>query len=127
MIVLVDSSIWIDFLRPARDDLTDLKRVIREGRAAICPVIWVELWRGTRSKSEESALLEMRRLSLSLEVDAETWTHAAKFSRVAVQNGLNCPLADVLIVACARRHGVKLMHRDKHMEALLALCGPPGA
>ena len=126
MIVLVDSSVWIDFLRPMRSDLSDLESVIREGRAAICPVIWLELWRGTRSKAEEAALNEMRRLSLSLEVDHETWTQAAGLSRVALQNGLNCPLADVLIVACARRHGVKLMHRDKHIEALLGLCGPPG-
>jgi len=56
MIVLVDSSVWIDFLRPTRSDLSDLERVIREGRAAICPVIWLELWRGTRSKTEEAAL-----------------------------------------------------------------------
>lgn len=126
MIVLVDSSVWIDFLRPARGDLTDLERAIRDGRAAICPVIWLELWRGARGKSEESALQEMRRLSLSLEVDHQTWTHAAELSRVAMQNGLNCPLADVLIVACARRHGVELMHRDKHIEALLALYVPPG-
>lgn len=126
MIVLIDSSVWIDFLRPTRGDHSDLEKVLREGRAAICPVIWLELWRGARSKAEEAALQEMRQLSLFLEVDHETWTHAAELSRVALQNGLNCPLADVLIVACARRHGVQLMHRDKHIEALLALFGPPG-
>ncbi len=123
MIVLVDSSVWIDFLRPARSNLTELERVLREGRAAICPVIWVELWRGARGKSEESALQEMRRLCLSLEVDTATWNHAAELSRVALRNGLSCPLADVLIVACARRHGAELMHRDKHIEALLAFYG----
>ena len=69
----------------------------------------------------------MRRLSVSLEVDPETWALAAGLSRAALQNGLNCPLADVLIEACARRHGALLMHRDKHIGALLGLDDPPGS
>jgi tRNA(fMet)-specific endonuclease VapC len=127
MIVLVDSSVWIDFLRQPQGHMAALERVLREGRAAICPVIWVELWSGVRSKSEESALKSMRGLCLSLEVDAVTWKRAADLSRVALRQGLTCPLADVLIVACAKRHGAELLHRDKHIDQLLVLAADTGA
>jgi predicted nucleic acid-binding protein len=121
MMVLVDSSVWIDFLRQGQGDLRALEMAIRDGRAAMCPVVWVELWSGVRSKAEESALKEMRALCVSLELDALTWKRAADLSRIALRHGLNCPLADVLIVACAKRHGAELLHRDKHIGQLLAL------
>ena len=47
--------------------------------------------------------------------------------RVAQQQGLACPLADVLIVACAKRHGAELLFRDQHIDQLLALAVAPGA
>lgn len=118
--VLIDSSVWIDFLRQAPGE-ADLEQAIREGRAAICPVIWVELWSGARGRREQAALRELCGLCQSLEVDKETWNRAAELRRAAKQKGLHCPLADVLIVACAKRHGVELMHRDKHLRDLLAL------
>ena len=127
MIVLVDSSVWIDFLRQPQGNMPALEAAIRSGRAAICPVVWVELWSGVRGKAEESALKEMRGLCLSLEVDAMTWQRAADLSRAALRHGLNCPLADVLMVACARRHGAELLYRDKHIDQLLALAAEPKA
>lgn len=127
MIVLADSSVWIDFLRQAPGNVPELELALREGRAAICPVVWVELWSGVRGKAEAAALQEMRGLCLPLEIDAAAWQRAADLNRAAVLNGLNCPLADVLIVACASRHGAGVLHRDKHIGALLALAADPGA
>jgi predicted nucleic acid-binding protein len=127
MMVLVDSSVWIDFLRQAQGKMAALEKAIHDGRAAICPVVWVELWSGVRSKAEELALQEMRELCVSLEVDAVTWKRAADLSRVALRHGLNCPLADVLVVACAKRHGAELLYRDQHIDQLLALAADPGA
>ena len=125
MNVLIDSSVWIDFLRQVPGE-ADLEQAIREGRAAICPVIWVELWSGARGRREQAALRELRELCRSLEVDGETWSRAADLRRAAKQRGLHCPLADALIVACAKRHGVELMYRDKHLKALLTLADHSG-
>jgi predicted nucleic acid-binding protein len=127
MIALVDSSVWIDFLRQPPGNVPELELALREGRAAICPVVWVELWSGVRGKLEEAALQEMRGLCMALEMDTVTWQRAAELNRVAVRNGVNCPLADVLIVACAIRHGATVLHRDKHIGTLLALAAASGA
>ncbi|MCU0781572.1 MAG: PIN domain-containing protein [Akkermansiaceae bacterium] len=127
MIALVDTSVWIDFLRQPAGSVPELELALREGRAALCPVVWVELWSGARGKAEEAILLEMRALCLPLEMDAATWQRAAELNRAAARNGVSCPLADVLIVACAMCHGTILLHRDKHIDTLLALAAPPGA
>ena len=88
VIALVDSSLWVDFLRQAPGSAPDLEVAVREGHAAICPVVWMELWGGVRGKLEEAALQEMRGLCLWLEMDAATWTHAADLNRLQHQCGV---------------------------------------
>jgi len=121
MIVLVDSSIWIPFLRGKAELPGDLPRRLAEGEARVCPVIWVELYAGIKGKREEGLVAQIADLCPSLEMDQEVWKEASLRGRKAQRAGLNCPLADVLIVACALRHGVELEHADKHMAALLEL------
>lgn len=89
----------------------------------MCPVVWLELWSGARGKREESILKELRGVCEWLDIDGDVWEHAAELAQTARQSGLNCPVADVLITACANRHRSGLIHRDKHVEALLKLCG----
>jgi predicted nucleic acid-binding protein len=89
--------------------------------AHICPVVWVEISRGIRGKREERIARELSALCPSLPMDGESWEEAARLGRLASQSGLNCPLADVLIVACAKRHGATVIHSDKHFEALMKL------
>lgn len=121
MKVLVDSSIWIDFLRNPGGGSPELAQAIRSGQAVICPVIHVEIWSGIKGKREEAIFREMTELCPSLPMDGDVWQAAASLGRMAHQAGLNCPLADILIVACAKRHGADVMHRDKHLTALMKL------
>jgi tRNA(fMet)-specific endonuclease VapC len=121
MMLLVDSSIWIDFLRNKDGEHAALTIALREGSALICPVVWVEICSGIRGKREELICQHIKDLCPSLEMDAEVWSTAVALGRTARQSGLNCPLADILIAACARRHGVGLMHRDKHLAILETL------
>ena len=104
-----------------------LAAALEAGEAALCPVTWTELWVELRGKREETVLMNIREACGWLEIDAIAWGRAAELGRAARQQGLNCPLADVLIVACAKRHGAALLHRDKHMGELLALVEPPGS
>lgn len=121
MKILVDSSIWIEFLRNSEGGGPELAAAIRMGHAVICPVVWVEIWSGIKGKREQAIFDQVTELCPSLEMDHQTWQTAGSLGHAAKQAGLNCPLADILIVACAKRHGTKLMHRDKHLDALLKL------
>ena len=121
MKVLIDTSAWIDFLREGDPKHPEVGEAIRSQRAVLCPVVWVELWSGMRGKREEAVLTNLRDCCGWLEIDVETWRITAELRRVARWKGVNCPLSDVLIVACAKRHGSGLMHRDKHFEELMKL------
>ncbi len=121
MKVLVDSTVWIPFLRGHAELPAEVSVAMFEGRSHICPVVWVEIFRGIRGKREERLASELATLCPSLPMDGESWEEAARLARAASQSGLNCPLADVLIAACARRHKAKLIHDDKHLKALLEL------
>ncbi len=121
MKILVDSSVWIPFLRGHAELPAEVAIAMSEGRSHLCPVVWVEISRGLRSKREERIAAELAALCPSLPMDGVSWEEAARLGRAASQSGLNCPLADVLIAACARRHKAKLIHDDKHLEALLEL------
>lgn len=119
MKVLIDTSAWIDFLREGRLKHPEIVAALESGTAALCPVTWAELWVGLRGKREETALMNIRDACHWLEIDASVWEETAARGRSARKQGLNCPLTDVLIVACAKRHGAGLVHRDKHLADLL--------
>lgn len=119
--VLIDTSAWIAFLREGAEKHPDVTRALESGRAALCPVTWAELWSGAQGKREETLLRDIREACGWLEIDAEVWQRATVLLRQAIANGWNCPLADVLVVACARNNGVELLHLDKHIKALLEL------
>lgn len=119
--VLVDSSVWIPFLRGKAELPGNLPRRLADGDVRVCPVIWVELYSGIKGAREERLITQIATFSPSLDMDDEVWIEASSLRRKAIRKGLNCPLADVLIVACALRHGAELCHADKHMDALLKL------
>lgn len=119
--VLVDSSVWIDFLRQKSALASELSAYLQVGTAALCPVIWFELVTGFKGKRELAALEELKSLCIWLEIDAEVWEEATILGRKAKQSGLNCPMADILIAGCAKKHGAMLIHRDKHFDRLMEL------
>lgn len=121
MKVLVDSSVWIPFLRGHAGLPVEVSDAMSEGTSHLCPVVWVEVFRGVRGKREERIARELAELCPSLPMDDVTWEEAARLGQAASQSGLNCPLADVLIAACAKRHKAVLIHDDKHLKALMEL------
>lgn len=68
---------------------------------------------------EKKIAAELAELCPLLPMDEACWIEAAHLGRAAKLSGLNGPLADVLIVACAGRHGAEIVHDDKHIEVLL--------
>ena len=53
-----------------------------------------------------------------LPIDVEVWTLGFEFARRARGKGLTIPATDLVIAACARRHGAGLEHSDEHFTAI---------
>ena len=117
---LVDSSAWVEAGRPGGDPeiVARLAGLVSSGLAAMTEPVWMELYQGIRGKREEAHLEMTRSLCVWLEFDAECWLEAARIARICLRSGVNVPFGDVLISACARRHGVELLERDRHFAMI---------
>jgi predicted nucleic acid-binding protein len=112
---LIDTSAWIEFLRPNGD--VDVKLavgdLVRLGQAAFtCPVRY-ELQSGARP-NEQSALDVLFGVTTHLPVEAADWNRAAQLRSTLIRNGKTVALADLLIFCVAERHGIPFISKDGH-------------
>jgi predicted nucleic acid-binding protein len=117
---LIDTSTWIDALREkgperSRDQVADL---IRSGEAAWCPVIRLELWAGIGDARERKVLSGFGDVVVELPVTGEVWELAIDLAGLGRTTGFSFPIPDLVVFACGRIHGAKLLHCDKHFDQL---------
>lgn len=124
--VLVDSSVWIAATRLGGDPqaAAELGELLLSGRAAMTEPVWIELFQGIKGKREEARLAESKKACTWLAFDEACWTEAATTARACLRAGVNVPLGDVLVFACATRHGVKLLERDRHFAMIRKAAQP---
>jgi predicted nucleic acid-binding protein len=117
-VILVDTSVWIDFLtnrapiRKVEAKLTDF---------VTCPPVVQEVLQGFSDRSSYSAfedrLLAFRCLSdpvsLDLYVKAAAIYREGRRKGYTIRSGVDC-----LIAAIAIEHGVAVWHRDRDFSAI---------
>ena len=118
--ILVDSSSWIHFLRSNGDPLVRarVETVLTSGDAAWCPLVRLELWNGAAGSRERRILRDFEAVLPELAIDDEVWSVACELARRARSAGVSVPATDILIAACARRHGAGLETADSDFERL---------
>ncbi len=118
--VLVDTSAWIEMLRPPSVSAVAkrVKDLLMEGRAALCEIILLELWHGANGKYERAALSEMQRVLTCFKINSLVWTRSWQLAQRAKQSGLTCPTTDLVIAACAFENDLTIEHNDKHLSLL---------
>src|SRR5437667_10694641 len=118
MAVLVDSSLWVHHLRksgdPAKRDRVNA--LLRNGEAAWCPAVRLELWRGVTNDAERRTLRHYEAVLDDFDISADVWERAIRMADLGRAAGLTAPLADLLIFACANTHGLDLEHDDAHFD-----------
>jgi predicted nucleic acid-binding protein len=125
-LILVDSSVWIDFFSPlpARAG-KELRRMIAHAEPfAIAGVIVAEILQGlTRDVSQIERYLEMWDI---LEPRGfSTYREAAAIFRLARSKGISLSTIDTLIAAIAMEHGTAVFTLDKDFSRIARLTGLP--
>jgi hypothetical protein len=118
-VVLVDTSVWVEFFRkPSRIDLPD---VVDLDEVVTCLPVLQEVLQGFR---EEAAFALARDAMLALPMvesplRQEVFEEAVGLYRRARAQGLTVRSSvDCLIAACALRHGLTVLHRDRDFGVL---------
>jgi len=118
-VILVDTSIWIEVFRARRP--FDLEANLDFDGVVTCLPIVQEVLQGFR---DERAYRAAREAMFSLPIvespiGADVYAEAVDLYRNARRRGLTIRSSvDCLIAACAIRHDLELIHRDRDYTAL---------
>ena len=114
MLILVDTSIWIDYFRGAE---TQLDYLIDNNLLVTNAVILAELLPSIRLRREDelaNLLQEIRCLPLNIH-----WENLMQMQLQCLQSGANgIGVADLLIAQNAQQHQCRLYSSDKHFKLM---------
>ena len=131
VVVVVDSSVWIDYFNaapnPARDQL---RHLLDDGdvRIVVPDLVYFEVLRGFRDERDfRQARLLLESLSIEDTGGAELALAAAQHFRGLRAMGITTRSAvDVLVAAFCIENDYALLHRDRDFDAFEALRGLRG-
>ena len=115
-------------LRPAGDPAVRarVEAALRTGQACWCPLVQLELWNGARGEHEHKVLCDFTRVLPELLIDDEVWEAAYDLARRTRAQGITVPAVEMIIAACARRHGAALESADSDFDLLACFNEPRG-
>lgn len=115
MMLLVDSSVWIDAIRGGDSEATRFLAMRDEDELALAGVIFQEVLQGTTDDAVYARLHSMFSAMLLLETrELSTYEIAAQLFRRCRQAGYTIRKStDCLIAALALEHGALLVHNDR--------------
>jgi predicted nucleic acid-binding protein len=120
--VVVDTSVWIRFLRqPQAETSGDLRQLLRRNRAAITGVILAEVLQGGRGEEEFRLLRETLDGVPYLDLGKEVWIRAGAISAELRREGNPLPLTDISIAAAAIEGDHELFSLDPDFERIPGL------
>lgn len=123
--VLVDTSVWIEALRPSgiKEVRERMEVLLGEDRVVTSGIIKLELLSGARTAKEYQELSDDLDSLHYIPTDENIWRCSCRLSRDAKKAALAIPPTDLLIAAIAITGGCELMHLDKHFT-YLSKCSP---
>lgn len=120
--IVVDTTVWIDFLeaRATPFDLHLKELIEREASTGLTDIIYCEVLQGI---IPESKYRRIREILLAYPIlrtrNLSTFEHAANIYRACRRKGLTIrKTADCLIAATCIEAGVELYHNDRDFEAI---------
>ncbi len=121
MIVLVDTSVWIDHFRgnetPAAARLTQLLE--DEEDLCICGLVLTEVLQGIRSDAQHRRTRRALDSLIYLPTTRRAYGMAAELYRTARKHGVTIRRSlDCVIAGCALDHRVPILHRDRDFDHL---------
>jgi predicted nucleic acid-binding protein len=121
MMILPDTSVWIDALRgtPEPAALMLAKAIEREEAVCICGFVLTEVLQGIKSDQDAWAFRSAAARMIYLRMPKSGYLLAADISRAARARGKTVRgTIDCLIAACAITNGVPILHKDRDFDTI---------
>lgn len=118
---LVDTSVWVAFLRGEESAVRRVGPLLANGRAAITGPISAEVLSGARSRSDFDILKSVLEGIDRLEEPALLWDRVAEHRFALARSGHQASLIDLTIALSALDSGHKLVTRDADFRRIRAV------
>ena len=89
----------------------------------ICDMVRVELGNSAAGKAEQKLLRALEGDLECVPMTSETWEEAVALAQACRKQGVTVPAADLIVAACARHHGLGLIHHDRHFDQIGDILG----
>ena len=120
--VVVDSSIWIHYLRTPKANIgSALQRLIDTNRALMVGVVFAEVLQGARSEREYATLLPLLEAIPYQEMTRRTWASAGRLALQLRTEGRLIPLTDMAVAATALEGEHEVFTLDEHFNRVPGL------
>lgn len=126
MIVLVDTTVWIDFFAArSSDHVMALDNLIRNREdICICGIILTEVLQGIRKDSQFKKTRELFNNLLFLPMPYLVFLRAAEIYRSLRRKGITLRKSvDCMIASVAIENDIPLLHNDKDFKVIEEHCG----
>jgi hypothetical protein len=121
---LVDSSAWIEYLRPGGAPAVKarVREILGREEACSCGVVVLEVLRGARTEKDWTALHEALTALPQIPLDAAVIRRAGRWGFQLDRSGATFSTTDLLIAAAAHGKAI-LLHRDADFTRLAGAVG----
>jgi len=120
--VLVDTSVWIAYLRREESAFTELNVLADAGRVRLLGLILAELYQGCKSQKELDVVSDLADIFPKLDEPSGMWEEAGTLAYKLRRQGITPGLADCYIAVIAAKSGSLIYTYDKHFEKLAPIC-----
>lgn len=127
--VVVDTSVWIEYLRaPASGPGRALAALLERREALITGVVITEVMQGVRSGPQRTAVANHLMYMPYEDLDKDGWLHAGELSAQLRQQGLTMGIADLVIAAVALQGAHEVYTLDSDFQRIPGIkCYQPEA
>lgn len=115
--ILIDTSVWIEFLRNNPLYVPPIKQELIQGNIASVDVIFGELLQGIRSEKDRDIINQLYD-SIHIIPDEKDWLNAGNISHQLKNKGLSVGLIDCYIASIALRNNYKIWSQDKGFNVI---------
>lgn len=121
---LIDSSAWIEYLRPKGSAKVKerVREIVRREEACSCGIVVVEVLRGAKTEKDWNILWESLTALRQLPLTDDVIERASQWGFMLDRKGKTTSTTDLLIAAAAHKKA-KLLHLDHDFKMIAEVTG----
>jgi predicted nucleic acid-binding protein len=116
---LVDSSVWIEYLRPkgSPNIKERVRAILQKEEVVSCGIIVVEILRGTKNEKDFESLRDSLMSLPQIPIDSTVIERASKWGFLLDRKGRTVSTSDLIIASAAYKNAL-LLHSDRDFDTI---------